>query len=567
MKKLSVAAFLLISTLAFSQQNTHIVAKGDNPYNIAKKYGMSLEELLRLNPSIKDGKVAIGDKINIKAGKNAPPVKKTPKAETLGQIIIQPKQTIYGVTRQYNITEEQLRIWNPNLGTGFQIGERINLPLSKIQQYGGVLAPKDTTPKENTSTAPVVEQPARPADTNAYSNTGTSSDNYLTYTVAPGDTTFGIINKFGVTLEQISALNPALSSGLQPGMVLKLKKLEAAYVKKDNGALNVVLMLPFGYDSGDSKYRSLSLDFLSGAKLAVERNVAQGKKINVRVVDAGSEQTFKNSLTQINKDNTDLIIGPFFKSNVMDVLDYVRAQRIPVVSPFANAEELQNYDNLVIIETSEKVFANRIADEVKSAYANQKIYILSDPSGANATLVQNEIKSKIKNADIVVVRNASDIQADTNITTGQKAPVIAVMADDDETALQNFANRMISLSREVSGNRGFSMHYSTYFNKKMDDLSQVSFVFLVDRTINDEGDFEKEVLGDFKEKYCKMPGKYAVIGFDVVNDMLSRENSQGELFKQMSRSQTQLASKFEFVRAKPNGAYVNTGYRVVRYLP
>jgi hypothetical protein len=57
-----------------------------------------------------------------------------------------------------------------------------------------------------------------------------------------------------------------------------------------------------------------------------------------------------------------------------------------------------------------------------------------------------------------------------------------------------------------------------------------------------------------------------VIGFDVVNDMLSRENSKGELFKQMSKSQTQLATKFEYVKSK-GGAYVNTGCRVVRLIP
>jgi len=31
--------------------------------------------------------------------------------------------------------------------------------------------------------------------------------------------------------------------------------------------------------------------------------------------------------------------------------------------------------------------------------------------------------------------------------------------------------------------------------------------------------------------------------------------------------QTQLATKFEFVKSKANGAYVNTGLRVVRLTP
>ena len=101
----------------------------------------------------------------------------------------------------------------------------------------------------------------------------------------------------------------------------------------------------------------------------------------------------------------------------------------------------------------------------------------------------------------------------------------------------------------------------------MEDLSQSSLVYLMDKKINTEGAFEKEVLSDYKKKYCKTPGRYAVVGFDVVNDMLSRENKKGEIFKQINKSQTQLATKFEFSRTKPNGAYINTGYRVVRLVP
>ena len=71
----------------------------------------------------------------------------------------------------------------------------------------------------------------------------------------------------------------------------------------------------------------MAADFLTGAKLAIERNAKAGQKLDVKVVDAGSEASFKNSLTQINQNNTDLIIGPFFKSNVLEVLDYVKTQK------------------------------------------------------------------------------------------------------------------------------------------------------------------------------------------------------------------------------------------------
>lgn len=561
-KKIALVAFSAVSMVVFAQRSTHIVTKGDNPYNIAKKYGMTLEELFKMNPNARDGKLEIGEKIAVKGVSPKGTAKPASAADTaLGIIIVEPKQTIYGLTKKYKVSEADLRKWNPSMGQSVQIGERLNIPVHLISKYGGNTA-------EISAPLPVTDRPTFTAEnTNSYSNTGISNDNFLTYTVAAGDTTFGIVNKFGITLDNLVSMNPTVASGLKPGMVLKIRKMDPAYVKKSGNALNVVMMLPFGNDSDDKRYRQMSLDFLAGAKLAVERNAKRGQELNIRVVDAGNEASFKNSITQINQDNTDLIIGPFFKSNVIEVLDFVRAKQIPVVSPFANSEDLYNYGNLIIIETNEQVYADRIVQEVQKVYSNEKIYIVGDSSGEVANYLRSNLNRNLKNANIILVNNPSEIEADVNMMTGQAAPVIAVLANSTNDVGEAFAAKMIHLAKNGSGNKAFSMHYVPVFEKKIDELSQANLVYLMDRKIDTEGAFEKEILAEFKTKYCKTPSKYAVIGFDVMNDMLTRENKTGEIFKQMNRSQTQLASKFEFKRSGSNGAYVNTGYRVVRLMP
>ena len=151
--------------------------------------------------------------------------------------------------------------------------------------------------------------------------------------------------------------------------------------------------------------------------------------------------------------------------------------------------------------------------------------------------------------------------------TGQSAPIIAVLADKSSSEATVFANKLIEFSKDTPGIKAFSMYYAPIFDSKVNDLTKVNLVYLMDRKINMEGEFEKEILKDYKDKYCKSPTKYAVIGFDIVNDMLSRENTKGEIFKQISKTQTQLATKFDFVRTKGNGAYLNTGFRVVRLVP
>ena len=738
MKKLLIFAFSVSGLVVFAQK-THTVEAKENPYSISKKYGISIDELYKLNPKVKDGKLNIGDVLVIskKADEKPKNTAEKPVASISGnvtKIVLQPKQTIYGITKQYHIAEADLRKLNPELDSHLKIGDEVTLPAENVKKYADknafnrnfavtipspvvetskkadekpkstaekpvasisgnvtkiVLQPKQTIygitkqyhiaeadlrklnpeldshlkigdevtlPAENvkkyadknafnrnfavTIPSPVVETPKMEtptekstADEGSYviqpkdnyykitksfgisqkdlfdmnpgleekglqpgavikvkkstnsnnssvketvswqedkkaskQETALSEDEYQTYTVQDGDTVFGILNKFGITLDQLLALNPKVTDGLKAGMVLKVKKLESAYVKKNDGALNIVLMLPFGFDAGDSKYRTMAADFLTGAKLAIERNAKSGQKLEVKVVDAGSESSFKNSLSQINQDNTDLIIGPFFKSSVLDVLDYVKSKKIPVVAPFANSTELRSFNNLVITETDEQVFADKIIKEVSQAYSDQKIYLVSGTDKSNSVYIKNSLEKQIKNPNIIIVNSPAEIQLDNNMMTGQNAPIMAVLASDDNGLGKDFAQKMVDLAAETTGVKAFSMSYNPAFETYEEGLRKASLVYLMDRKINMDGAFEKEILESYKKQYCKSPSKYAVVGFDVVNDMLSRENSKGELFKQMSKTQTQLATKFEFIKSK-EGAYINTGCRVVRLIP
>ena len=654
----------LIGFLGLSAQKTHTVAPKETPYGISKQYGITIDELYQLNPSKKEGGLKIGDVIVVsKSGSSktttsaSTPVTTTSVAKTgkTGTITLQPKQTIYGITKQYQISESELRKLNPELDSHMKIGDKITLPLENIQKFEGsapatvvqtttttttekpaevktvtktettfsdkglyVVQAKDNyykisrqfnlTQKQlfalnpglettglkpgeairvsgsdsaasssnsikvednsqsNTTSAPVtktttqttVSEPAK------ISNAISSEDDYVTYTVQSGDTMFSIMSRFNATLDQLISLNPNLSDGLKAGMTLKIKKQDPTYSKKNGDVLSVVLMLPFGYDANDAKYRTMSIDFLTGAKLAAERNATNGQKLDIKVVDAGNETTFKNSLSQINPENTDLIVGPFFKSSVLEVLRFVNDKKIPVVAPFANSEDLFDYSNLIIIETENSVYSDRIVKEVGQVYQDQKIYIVADNSKANANAIKAGLEKSLSKPNVVIVNSSAEIQLENNMMTGQSVPVIAILADDDESAGAAFASKVIALGKQTQGVKAFSMFYSPSFEKNVDDLSKASLVYLMDRKINYDGDFEKQILAAYKAKYCKTPSKYAVIGFDVMNDMLTRENKKGEIFKQIGKSQTQLATKFEFVRTKPNGAYINNGYRVVR---
>ncbi|HFK5571298.1 amino acid ABC transporter substrate-binding protein [Elizabethkingia meningoseptica] len=548
------------------------VKQGQSLYAIARDYHVSLADIKKLNPELGEG-LQIGQKINLpianikKYGTEetvTEPVVQDKKTESKPEVgnaeaksyVVQQKDTYYKITRMFNISQKDLFKMNPGLEEkGLKPGTSI-----VVGAHAADVVTETATKEEKQKVAKIDDTPIEQSK----KETVTASADDVTYTVQQGDTIFGILNKFGISLDQLIELNPQLSGGLKAGMVLKIKKsADNSFIKSSGDALNVVLLLPFGFDTNDAKYRTAALDFLTGAKLAIQRNAAKGQKLNINVIDEGSEASFQKALTSINKDNTDLIVGPFFKSDVVELMSYVSSKKIPVISPFANSKDLYKYSNLIIIETDASIYAERIAKEVSDAYNGEKIYIVGD---AYAEDIRTRLEKSLKKPNIAIVASPNDIQVEKNMMTGQSAPVIAVLASDSEATKTGFANRVIALGKEVTGVKAFSMFYSTDFDKKEADLGKVNMVYIMDRKVNTDGSFEKEVLAQYNAKFCKSPSKYAVVGFDVMNDALSRENSKGEIFRQMGKSQTHLATKFEYEKTK-EGAYVNKGYRVIRLNP
>ena len=652
--------FLTILGTAFAvlsgQQKKHTVVAKENPTTIAKKYGVSVDELIKQNPKIKDGKIDIGDVLiipnkqkNTQKTEEKKEEKKEDKKSTekksnqkLGKIYLQPKQTIYGITRQYKISEEELRKLNPNLESHMKVGEALVLPEDKIKKYGDkaaqqevvdtpkkdkeeekktqmlasedgayVVQPKDTyygitrkfnisqselfalnsrlehrglrsgdviivkntassknvattakeTSEKNTKPKEEKNTPPKEVKTKTY-----SVEEYVTHEVKKGESAFGIVNKYNITYDQLAEMNGGLPNGIKQGMVLNIKKVNRQYVKADDDVFSIALILPFGFDTNDTKYRTLSADFLIGAKLAAQRGIRDGKKVSINVIDAENENSFKNNLAQINKTNTDLIIGPFFKSNVIEVLEYVKNEKIPVVAPFAHTEEMYKYNNLVIVEPGNRVYAERIVREVKNAHSKEKVFIVGEENNPEVIFLKEQLTKELSKTEIAVVSSPSGIELEQNMVTGQSLPAVVILANDNNAVGAGFAKRVIELAKQTEGIKAFSMYYHPDFEKNVDPLSKANLVYLMDRKINTDGDFEKEVLAEFKKEYCRTPSKYTIIGFDVVSDMLARE-SKGEVLRNMSKVQTQLATKFEYIRNKKNGAFVNTGFRVVRLVP
>jgi len=115
----------------------HVVEKGDNIYRIAEKYHVFEEDLLRWN-KISALQLALGRKIYLTEESARKALDKQPVNAPKTEEKIQPKttttyhtvqsgETVYRITRKYNITAEQLRTWNKLTGNNIYVGQKLKV--------------------------------------------------------------------------------------------------------------------------------------------------------------------------------------------------------------------------------------------------------------------------------------------------------------------------------------------------------------------------------------------------------------------------------------------------------
>jgi LysM repeat protein len=140
----------------------HTVAAGDTKYGIAKKYGMSLQLLEELNPEVKDT-LPLGFKLKLAkntviAEAKIPETAKEAAATTANVIsapqgvndlyTVKSKETIYSISKDNNISEEQLIALNPELKEG---GLKEGMLLHLGAPSGSVILPVSKTQITNLS--------------------------------------------------------------------------------------------------------------------------------------------------------------------------------------------------------------------------------------------------------------------------------------------------------------------------------------------------------------------------------------------------------------------------------
>lgn len=114
------------SAPADKNAKTHTIEKKETLYSISKEYGVTVEELTKANPGIENG-LKEGQTIRIPAsGKTAPVEKEVPRNGKIHQV--EAKETLFGISRKYNVSVDEIKKANPQLIDGLKEGMEIVIP-------------------------------------------------------------------------------------------------------------------------------------------------------------------------------------------------------------------------------------------------------------------------------------------------------------------------------------------------------------------------------------------------------------------------------------------------------
>ncbi len=228
-KLLFLIAFINFSNV-FSQEKLikHTVKKGETISAIAQKYQVEPAAIYELNPDcsrvLKLESIILIPRSTSKGSK----VKTESKITSIEKTHeVQPKETLFGIAKQYEISLEELNTANPELvETGLKAGQKIKIPTKDNQKNAALI--KKETPKLEPKKEVVLKDKNGKSVAESVVLTTT-----LTHEVLPSETKFGIAKQYGISLADLDKANPILENeALKAGQKILIPLKEGTVVSQ-----------------------------------------------------------------------------------------------------------------------------------------------------------------------------------------------------------------------------------------------------------------------------------------------------------------------------------------------
>lgn len=148
---------------------TYVVQMGDTLYGISKQFGVTVEEL-RLENDLTGNTLIVGQVLRI------------PTLATTSLYVVKRGDTLYSIASRYGVTVNELMSLNNLNSSVLSVGQQLRIPISG----------------------------------------DTSNEDYVVYTVKVGDNLYSIAKRYNVSVDEIKELNDLTSNLLSIGQKIRI---------------------------------------------------------------------------------------------------------------------------------------------------------------------------------------------------------------------------------------------------------------------------------------------------------------------------------------------------------
>ena len=621
MKNLKFVLFLFLfgCVSIFAQDKkfiTYKVKQGETIQSISKALSITPYDLLKLNPDVKDN-VSIDDIIII-PNKEYDPLENITNADLRGigdrDIVVDkfiyhevvPKETIYSIIKNFNISSEELNESNPFLAAdGLKIGQVIRIPLrvdesqlkaqdSNTQPY--LVKAKETkysiTKKFGISIDYLEELNPKIAQNGLQVGDviivplealPLVDDEYITYEVQKLETLYSITKKFDLTEDELVSLNPEVSGGIKEGMLLKLPNINLTqkplFIDEvpEGKELKIAMMLPFKSRRDSLNFKGdrllkITTDFYFGALMAIDSLKGQGLSVHMKVFDTENNKDVSRKISnQAELQEFDLVVGPMFLSNVKVVSNNLKYGKPLIVSPISTKDH-SNIDNNKLVQerASLENHTEEMMDYVKKTYDNQDLIVIKNDSKKSETQynrIIEGIKALNPEKEVMILEPEDGYIKPDDFKvfrdTLERNIVNWFFVTDNEPAYLGDVFNNLGVFPEADSLMVFGFEKDRNYDKIDNNfLARVNFHYPSNSFIDQNAIEYQQFESSYRRKYFTLPSSYAVEGFDVTYDLLMRLANDSDIINQGVSER--ISTKYEFIE-NTSGSIINKGIFIVKY--
>ncbi|MFA8451474.1 MAG: LysM peptidoglycan-binding domain-containing protein [Bacteroidales bacterium] len=482
----------------------HKVRRKETLYRIARKYGVTIDEIKTFNPGVSEN-IREGEIIKIPASKITEP---------FIEHKVERKTKLNRIAKKYGLSYYQIERVNPDLGKRVYSGTIVKIPVNR-----------------NLVNKVEVSKEIKEVQENQEEKINALKELYRGFTNSNPDKVFSI----------------ALMVPLRHELTDSLYRIQDLYPQKV-------------FNSSAFEF----IQFAEGFQLAADSLSKLGMNIELYVYDVEKASSAIKLYQNNELKRMDLIVGPFYSKAFNQVANFAKVNHIPIVNPLTTREEVLVNNNVFKVKPGFAYKNESVSRVISQLRPYDKIIIVNDPKEGKDSrfkVLKNEIKSLVPqtvrvNASIVLqtlkandlYRNAfvdsegyhidinqlkqskaslnientvSELEYGSNFKTdiaklvSRIRPTMVIVSTKSKGVTLEILDKLNQVSYKHPLSVLGLLDWGIYENDYLDYLINLNATYISDGYVDYSKDYVRNFVYQFRNRFDTEPNKYAFDGFDI----------------------------------------------------